>query len=72
MSQTQLMCIVRAILRKRKNVVINEATVNINMEIERILQNTLALVIDDSTIITVVRRIKPLLIMIYNVRCWRS
>ena len=58
--QKQLVCIARAILRKSKIVVMDEATANIDMNTEQIIQKALNLVLENSTVITVAHRIKTI------------
>ena len=59
--QKQLVCIARAILRKTKIVVMDEATANIDMNTEQIIQKALKLVLENSTVITVAHRIKTII-----------
>ena len=58
--QKQLVCIARALVRKNKIVIMDEATANIDMNTEKIIQKALNLVLKDSTIITVAHRIKTI------------
>ena len=59
--QKQLICIARALLRKTKIVVMDEATANIDMNIEQIIQKALNLFLKNSTVITVAHRIKTII-----------
>ena len=59
--QKQLVCIARALLRKSKIVVMDEATANIDMNTEQIIQKALKLVLENSTVITVAHRIKTII-----------
>ena len=59
--QKQLVCIARALLRKSKIVVMDEATANIDMNTEQIIQKALKLVLEHSTVITVAHRIKTII-----------
>ena len=59
--QKQLVCIARALLRRSKIVVMDEATANIDMNTEQIIQKALKLVLEHSTVITVAHRIKTII-----------
>jgi ABC-type multidrug transport system fused ATPase/permease subunit len=59
--QKQLVCIARALLRKSKIVVMDEATANIDMNTEQIIQKALNLVLENSTVLTVAHRIKTII-----------
>lgn len=59
--QKQLICIARAILRKSKIVVMDEATSNIDMKTENLIQFALTKVLEKSTVITVAHRIKNII-----------
>ena len=59
--EKQLICIARAILRKTKIVVMDEATANIDMKTEEKIQKALQYVLNDSTVITVAHRIKTII-----------
>ena len=59
--EKQLVCIARAILRKSKIIVMDEATANIDIKTEEKIQKALNLVFDNSTVITVAHRIKTII-----------
>ena len=59
--EKQLICIARAILRKTKIIVMDEATANIDMKTEEKIQKALQLVLNNSTVITVAHRIKTII-----------
>ena len=59
--EKQLVCIARAILRKSKIVVMDEATANIDIKTEEKIQKALNLVFDNSTVITVAHRINTII-----------
>ena len=59
--EKQLICIARAILRKTKIVVMDEATANIDMKTEEKIQKALQYVLNNSTVITVAHRIKTII-----------
>ena len=59
--EKQLVCIARAILRKTKIIVMDEATANIDMKTEEKIQSALEYVLNFSTVITVAHRIKTII-----------
>ena len=59
--QKQLICIARAILRISKIVVMDEATANIDMKTENLIQKALNKVLEKATVITVAHRIKTII-----------
>ena len=59
--EKQLICICRAILRKTKIIVMDEATANIDMTTEEKIQKALDYALTDSTVITVAHRIKTII-----------
>ena len=59
--EKQLVCIARAIIRKTKIVIMDEATANIDMTTEEKIQKALQYVLNDSTVITVAHRIKTII-----------
>jgi len=59
--EKQLICIARAILRKSKIVVMDEATANIDHKTEDIIQKAITNSLKTSTIITIAHRIKTIL-----------
>jgi ABC-type multidrug transport system fused ATPase/permease subunit len=59
--EKQLICICRAILRKTKIIVMDEATANIDMTTEEKIQKALEYALNDSTVITVAHRIKTII-----------
>ena len=59
--EKQLICIARAIIRKTKIVIMDEATANIDMSTEEKIQKALQYVLNDSTVITVAHRIKTII-----------
>ena len=59
--QKQLICIVRALLRKSKIVIMDEATSNIDINTEIAIQNALNILLENSTVITVAHRIKTII-----------
>ena len=59
--EMQLICITRAILRKSKIVVMDEATASIDVNTENIIQKAIKNLLYDSTILTIAHRIKTVL-----------
>ena len=59
--EKQLICICRAILRKTKIIVMDEATANIDMTTEEKIQKALDYALSNSTVITVAHRIKTII-----------
>ena len=59
--ERQLICMVRAILRKSKIIVMDEATSNIDYNTEKLIQKTILKILRGSTIITIAHRINTIL-----------
>ena len=59
--ERQLICITRAILRKSKIVVMDEATASIDVNTENIIQKAIKNLLNDSTILTIAHRIKTVI-----------
>ena len=59
--EKQLICIARALIRKSKIIVMDEATANIDIKTEEKIQKALKLVLDNCTVITVAHRIKTII-----------
>ena len=59
--QKQLICIARALLRRSKIVIMDEATSNIDINTEILIQNALNLIVKNTTVITVAHRIKTII-----------
>ncbi|CAD8204753.1 unnamed protein product [Paramecium octaurelia] len=59
--EKQLICIARAILKKSKIVLIDEATANIDIETEQKIQQALQRLFKDHTVITIAHRINTIL-----------
>ena len=59
--EKQLVCIARAIIRKTKIIIMDEATANIDMKTEEKIQKVLQDSLNDSTIITIAHRIKSII-----------
>ena len=59
--EKQLICITRAILRKSKIVIMDEATASIDYKTEEIIQKAVNEIMENSTVITIAHRIKTIL-----------
>ena len=59
--ERQLICITRAILRKSKIIIMDEATASIDVNTENIIQKAINNLLNDSTILTIAHRIKTVL-----------
>ena len=59
--EKQLICITRAILRKSKIIVMDEATASIDYKTEEIIQKEIAELLNDNTFINKACRIKTIL-----------
>ena len=59
--EKQLICMVRAILRKSKIILMDEATSSVDYNTEKLIQKTLLNNLKGSTIITIAHRIKTII-----------
>ena len=59
--EKQLLCIARAMLRKSKVVLMDEATSSIDYSTETLIQNSISKVLKNSTVITIAHRIKTII-----------
>ena len=59
--EKQLICIIRAILRKNKIVVLDEATANIDVVTEKTIQKLIAEEFDGATVLTIAHRLNTII-----------
>jgi ATP-binding cassette, subfamily C (CFTR/MRP), member 1 len=59
--EKQLICICRAILRKNKIVLMDEATANIDIKTEQVIQNLIQEEFADSTVLTIAHRLNTII-----------
>jgi ABC-type multidrug transport system fused ATPase/permease subunit len=59
--EKQLICIVRAVLRNSKLVILDEATANIDVVTEQTIQNLLQTHFKDATVLTIAHRLQTII-----------